>query len=208
MLRDAHIIVAKSPPSRHGMERNRSVDGRLQKCEDAMARKTQKESDKVVIWTRRTGRQPGQPVPTVATRGRLDHGIFAFRMFGEEEKTLFSEIINAFLEEFKLNQSVDFVQLELVGIYSLQLMRAVSQEKWDAAERVDRMLRHHLDDLKMTKRAREGDGTPESRVSPLALAMNLLERAKARRAEETVAEADTTPETVQRTGGHEAEEHA
>jgi len=30
----------------------------------------------------------------------------------------------------------------------------------------------------------EGDGEPESRVSPLALAMNLLERAKARQAEE------------------------
>jgi len=64
---------------------------------------------------------------------------------------------------------------------------------------VDRMLRNHLEALKLTKKAREGDGVPESRVSPLALAMNLLERAKARQAEEAVAEADTTPQKVQRT---------
>jgi len=180
----------------------------LQKREDGMASKNQTEQKRLETWTRHTGRQPGEHANAKAITGRLDHGIFAFRIFGEDEKALFSEIINAFLEEFKLNHSVDFVQLELVGIYSLQLMRAIAQEKWDAAERVDRMLRHHLDALKVTKKAREGDGPAESRTSPLSLAMSLLERAKARQAEEESADAEKTPESLQRTSGDRREDHA
>lgn len=173
-----------------------------------MARKNQTEQQGVDIWKRQTGRQPGDPPAATAIAGRLDHGIFAFRMFGEEEKALFSEIINAFQEEFKLNHSVDFVQLELVGIYSLQLMRAVARENWEAAERVDRMLRRHLDDLKVTKKAREGDGPAENRTSPMALAMSLLERAKARQVEEVAADSEKTPETLQRTSEETGEAHA
>ncbi|HEY3377655.1 MAG TPA: hypothetical protein VGL77_09200 [Armatimonadota bacterium] len=180
----------------------------LQKSEDGMARNNQTEQKGVETWVRHTGRQPGERPDARAIVGRLDHGIFAFRIFGEDKKKIFSEIIDAFLEEFTLNRSVDFVQLELVGIYSLQLIRAIAQEKWEAAERVDRMLRHHLDDLKVTKRAREGDGASESRTSPLALAMSLLERAKARQAEEETADAEKTPETLQRTSGESDEAHA
>lgn len=173
-----------------------------------MGCKNKIEEKALETWKRHTGREPGEPPVTNAIRGRLDHGIFAFRMFGEEEKVLFSEIINAFQEEFKLNRSADFVQLELVGIYSLQLMRAVARENWEAAERVDRMLHRHLDDLKVTKKAREGDGPTESRTSPMALAISLIERAKARQAEEEVVDAEKTLETLQRTVAGESEEHA
>ncbi len=180
----------------------------LQKSEDGMAHKNQTEQKGVDTWMRHTGRQPGERPDARAITGRLDHGIFAFRIFGEDEKKIFSEIIDAFMDEFQMNRSVDFVQLELVGIYSLQLIRAVAQEKWEAAERVDRMLRHHLDDLKVTKRAREGDGPAENRTSPMALAMSLLERAKARQAEEETADAEKTPESLQRTSGETNEAHA
>lgn len=168
------------------------------------------EAERLERWKRSTGRQPGDPPPVKhAISGTLEHGIFAFRMLGEEEKALFSDIIATFQEEFKLNHSVDFVQLELSGIYCLQLVRAIMAENWEAAERIDRLLRHHLDDLKVTKRAREGDGTPESRTSPLSLAMSLLERAKARKAEEQVAaEDEKTPDSLQRTSGNAGEEHA
>jgi len=175
-------------------------------------RKRKENPARMKTWTSHTNRQPGTPPPAKAIPGRLDHGIFAFRIFGEEERQLFNEIIAAFYEEFSLNHSVDFVQLEYVGIYSLQLMRAIAQEKWDAAERVDRMLRNHLEALKLTKKAREGDGQPESRTTPLSLAMSLLERAKARHAEEQAdaeaAEAVETPESLPRTPAEDTEDHA
>jgi len=175
-------------------------------------RVTRREQQDVERWSRNADRQPGTPPKAKAVSGPLQHGVFAFRIFGEDERQLFNEIIGAFYEEFALNHSVDFVQLEYVGIYSLQLMRAIAQEKWDAAERVDRMLRGHLEALKLTKKAREGDGQPESRTTPLSLAMSLLERAKARHAEEQAdAEAaapDETPETLPRTPAEETEEHA
>ncbi|MHB9023453.1 MAG: hypothetical protein ACYC7E_04680 [Armatimonadota bacterium] len=173
------------------------------------------EAERLGRWTRSTGRQPGDPPPVKrALSGPLEHGIFAFRMLGEEEKVLFSEIIASFLDEFKLNHSVDFVQLELSGIYCLQLVRAIMAENWEAAERIDRLLRHHLDDLKVTKRAREGDGAVDARMSPMDIALSLLARAKARQAEEAAEAADAeastekTPETVQRTPGDDVETHA
>ena len=49
------------------------------------------------------------------------------------------------------------MQVELVAVYFLKLGRAQEAGDWDAAERLDRMIRCHLKDLKATKIAREGE---------------------------------------------------
>ena len=45
---------------------------------------------------------------------------------------------------------------ELVGVYSVKLVRAQIEGNTDAAEKLDRMIRCHMKDLKTTKIAREG----------------------------------------------------
>ena len=47
---------------------------------------------------------------------------------------------------------------------------------WDAAERLDRMIRCHLKDLKATKIAREGDAAQGPETTPAEWATALLEK--------------------------------
>ena len=46
------------------------------------------------------------------------------------------------------NKSSDFLQVELVGVYSVKLVRAQIEGNTDAAEKLDRMIRCHMKDLK------------------------------------------------------------
>lgn len=109
----------------------------------------------------------------------LKHGIFANRIMNEGELELFTAIIAQLEEDYVFNRSVDFIQLELVGIYFLQLGRAILAERWDAADTIDRMLRCHLKELKATKRVREGDGPIQPNTTPAEWATDLLERLQA-----------------------------
>lgn len=160
---------------------------------------------------RATGRKPGDktnaPHPY---RAKLEHGIFANRIFGAEEMALFTAMIDIFREETAFNGSGDMVQLELFCIYCLKITRALMAEQWDAVERLDRMIRSHMMDLKLTKKMREGDGPPEGIPSPLDYAMQLVERARQR--QEELAGTDEasakTPETLQRTAEETGEAHA
>jgi len=173
-------------------------------------------------WTRTTQRKGGEPTALAQVSRGLKHGIFAFRIIGEEEQLLFSELIEAFRKEFVLNQSVDFIQLELACIYGLQLFRAIAAQNWEAAERVDRLMRHHLSDLKSTKRVREGEGAVGEQISPAEWATELLERVRQARARGIVVEApvgevidaevsetpEKTPKALPRIPDEDSEEHA
>ena len=137
------------------------------------------DAEHIRAWQRGTGRKPGDtsnaPTPY---RAQLHHGIFANRIFGAEEMALFTAMIDIFREETAFNGSGDMVQLELFCIYCLKITRALMAEQWDAVERLDRMIRSHMMDLKLTKKMREGDGPPEGIPSPLDYAMQLCGTSK------------------------------
>ncbi|WP_157067785.1 hypothetical protein [Desulfosarcina cetonica] len=96
----------------------------------------------------------------------LVHGIYADRFLSPEERPLFENIIGQLYQDFVFNKSSDFMQVELVAVYFLKLGRAQESGDWDAAERLDRMIRCHLKDLKATKIAREGDAAQARRRHP------------------------------------------
>ena len=116
----------------------------------------------------------------------LKHGIFADRCLTPEEKLMFDSIIEKLHEDFQFNKSSDFLQVELVGIYSVKLVRAQIEGNTDAAEKLDRMIRCHMKDLKTTKIAREGEEPKGPQTSPAEWAAALLEK---------VAEAANAPGT-------------
>jgi len=169
------------------------------------------DAEHVRTWQRATGRKPGDetnaPHPY---RAKLQHGIFANRIFGAEEMALFTAMIDIFREETAFNGSGDMVQLELFCIYCLKITRALMAEQWDAVERLDRMIRSHMMDLKLTRKMREGDGPADGTPSPLDYAMQLVERARQRQQElaGTDEVSAKTPETLQRTSDDESEGHA
>jgi hypothetical protein len=106
----------------------------------------------------------------------LKHGIYADRFLSPKEKPIFEAIIAQLYEDFVFNKSSDFIQVELVAVYFLKLGRAQEAEDWEAAERLDRMIRCHLKDLKATKISREGERPKGPETTPAEWATSLLER--------------------------------
>ncbi|MHB9129754.1 MAG: hypothetical protein ACYDBB_01520 [Armatimonadota bacterium] len=162
-----------------------------------------------------TGRTPGgRSSPNSASRmNNMKHGIYASRFLTTDEQEIFEAMVDRFHEEYALNDSADFMQLELICLYFTQLGRAIALEDWQTAERLDAMMRRHLSDLKATKRTREGEATPGAQgMNAADWANQLLQRVKARKDEVDVAECKPgtkkTPETVQRTPAESGEEHA
>jgi len=107
----------------------------------------------------------------------LKHGIFASRILTPEEKELFDILVEKLYGDFQFNKSSDFLQVELIGVYSVKLMRAQMAGDTDAAERLDRMIRAHMRELKTTKIAREGEQPQQSQTSPAEWASALLDKA-------------------------------
>ncbi|MHB1001453.1 MAG: hypothetical protein ACYC27_19615 [Armatimonadota bacterium] len=106
----------------------------------------------------------------------LKHGIYADRFLSPEEKELFDKIIEQLQDDFIFNKSSDFLQVELVGVYFVKLGRAQETGDHDAAERLDRMIRCHLKDLKTTKITREGTEPKLPETTPAEWATALLEQ--------------------------------
>jgi len=104
------------------------------------------------------------------------HGIYADRFLLKEEKVLFDLLISQFEEDLVLNSSSDFLQVELAVASFIHLGRAIEADDVEAAERIDRMLRCHLKELKATRAAREGDGPMRPEITPAEWATSLLER--------------------------------
>lgn len=101
-------------------------------------------------------------------RNSLVHGIYADRFLAPEERPLLETIIAQLYQDFVFNKSSDFMQVELVAVYFLKLGRAQEVGDWDAAEKLDRMIRCHLKDLKATKAAREGVAVQDQETTPAA----------------------------------------
>lgn len=119
--------------------------------------------------TRRPGAQPGN-------KNALRHGIYADRFLTPEEKVIFDAIIEQLQDDFVFNKSSDFLQVELVGVYFVKLGRAQEAGDHDAAEKLDRMIRCHLKDLKTTKITREGTEPKGPETTPAEWATALLEK--------------------------------
>jgi hypothetical protein len=134
-----------------------------------------RDTDGMDRWHRNGGTQPGPGAP-VGNTNALKHGIYADRFLTPEERQLFDAIITQLHEDFVFNKSSDFMQVELVAVYFLKLERAQEAGDWDAAERLDRMIRCHLKDLKATKIAREGEEPKGSETTPAEWASSLLNR--------------------------------
>jgi hypothetical protein len=125
-------------------------------------------------WHRNSGaRRGGAPE---GNTNALKHGIYADRFLTPEERPLFDAIITQLHEDFVFNKSSDFMQVELVAVYFLKLGRAQEANDWEAAERLDRMIRCHLKDLKATKIAREGEEPRGLETTPAEWASSLLSR--------------------------------
>jgi len=66
----------------------------------------------------------------------------------------------------------------------IHLGRAIEADDVEAAERIDRMLRCHLKDLKATKTTREGNGPSQQGTTPAEWATELLERVARKKREQ------------------------
>jgi hypothetical protein len=122
------------------------------------------------------GSRPGPGAP-LGNRNSLVHGIYADRFMSAEERPLFEIIIRQlYQEDFVFNKSSDFMQVELVAVYFLKLGRAYEIGEWEAAEKLDRMIRCHLKDLKATKSARERDRAQGPETTPAEWATALVEK--------------------------------
>ncbi|HPG67001.1 MAG TPA: hypothetical protein PLO37_09175 [Candidatus Hydrogenedentes bacterium] len=110
----------------------------------------------------------------------MKHGIFANKCLNAEERASFDELIERLYQDFEFNKSSDFLQLELVAIYSVKRMRAQVEGNVDAAQKLDPMIRAHMKDLKATKIAREGDQLRGLQTTPADWATELLEKTGAK----------------------------
>jgi hypothetical protein len=118
--------------------------------------------------------------PPEGNLNAVKHGIFANQCLDDEERQFFDELIQRLYQDFEFNKSSDFLQLELVAIYSVKLMRAQAEGNVDAAQKLDQMIRAHMKDLKATKIAREGDQPKGPQTTPADWATELLEKTGAR----------------------------
>jgi hypothetical protein len=100
---------------------------------------TKKDEQNLDRWHRNEGRTDHDQAKSKAGAKEgnlrtLKHGIFADRCLTPEEKVMFDSIIEKLHEDFQFNKSSDFLQVELVGIYSVKLVRAQIEGNTQAAE--------------------------------------------------------------------------
>jgi len=115
------------------------------------------------------GAQPGNSFA-------LKHGVFACKFLDAEEKAIFDALMVKLRADFRFNESSDFMQLELAGLYFLQLARAHATGDQQLICQIDQLFRNHLKDLKVTKIAREGDEPRGPESSPAEWASSLLQQ--------------------------------
>lgn len=87
----------------------------------------EKDKQNLDRWHRNQGATQPPKDRRGAQEGHLNslkHGIFADRCLTPEEKQLFDVIIERLHQDFQFNKSSDFIQVELVGVYSVKLVRA------------------------------------------------------------------------------------
>ncbi len=149
-----------------------SNNNRIEEIEDRVG---SEDLARVERWERNGEVRRGPGAPQGNTNA-LKHGVYADRFLSPEERPIFDAIIAQLQDDFVFNKSSDFIQVELVAVYFLKLGRAHEAGDYEAAERLDRMIRCHLKDLKTTKITREGTEPTEPRTTPAEWATALLEK--------------------------------
>lgn len=142
-----------------------------------------KEKIQLDCFHRSEAAVPERMQPNPNSLAHIKHGVLANSILSIQERDLFYGLIARFEKDYELNESADFMQVELVTLYFLQLGRAIKVKDWENAERIDRTMRGHLREMKATKRGREGDTVPASTMqSPAEYATAILERVAAAQA--------------------------
>lgn len=118
------------------------------------------------------------PDPDMRIVSALKNGVMASRLLDNNERDVFYALIERFYAEYTLNTSADFMEVELVNLLFIQFFRAVQAADWDAAHKIDSMLRAHLREMKASKRSREGDETQRQMVSAGEWTADLLAKAR------------------------------
>lgn len=118
-------------------------------------------------------------LPNDGAVAALKHGVLANQLLDQEERRVFYALIERFEADFTLNTSADYMEVELVTLYFIQLFRAVRAEEWESVQRIDGMLRSHLREMKASKRSRESDETQRQTLSAGEWTADLLAKAQA-----------------------------
>jgi hypothetical protein len=135
----------------------------------------------------------------------MTHGAYVERILNKDEQRHFDAIVARLRKDFVLNDSSDGLAVEALAMAFIRYCRAMKDGNADAAERLDRIVRAHLKDLKATKLTREGEGQ-EIKTTPADWATALLEKVreagkrpgrKARKKRKEAADAPRTPEEPQ-----------
>jgi hypothetical protein len=124
-------------------------------------------------------------------------GIFASRLFGDDELQEWTAIYQSIIEAGKLTNFIDTMQAEMAAIYAVRWRRAVQAEELKAAELLHNAIRNILDDLLATKKGREHDPGLRAQETPAEVMRQFVERARERMAENAKTIADNTGDEVQ-----------
>ncbi len=160
------------PEPRFGTTSERTMVDTAKQNDGHLNKKDEMHLDR---WQRNSGAERKHGAPE-GNLNSMRHGIYANRFLADDEKPLFETTIGQLYQDFVFNKSSDFMQVELVAVYFLKLGRAQEAGDWDAAEKLDRMIRCHLKDLKATKIAREGEAAKGPETTPAEWATALLEK--------------------------------
>lgn len=129
----------------------------------------------------------------------LKHGFYGKKILPEPDHPLFDKIVAKLYHDFQFNSSSDFLQIELLAVYYLKMGQVQESGNMDAAERLDRMIRNHMKDLKATRISRDGEVTDGNRgVAPADIVSFLLIEHKKKKAA-SQKKADGQPGTKKKT---------
>ena len=108
-----------------------------------------KNTKKISEGKRKPGAQPGNS-------NAITHGIYANRLLAKEQE-IFSQLIGAFLEGFRIRDSAGQIQAELLAVHTVKMFRALCVKNFPAVERLDRIIRANYKAIKKPKRPRRKD---------------------------------------------------
>ena len=170
----------RNPPPPPNLDRG---DQSSMPTDSRAARRARKKIDRceekiLERWDRLTSEQKRGPGAPKGNQNARKLGLYVSSFLTEDEAPLFDAILERLHADFVFNKSSDLMQAELVAVYFLRLARAQTVGDFDAAQKLDQMIRAHLRDLKTTKLAREGDQPKGPDTSPAEWATKLLEKAK------------------------------
>ena len=101
---------------------------------------------------------------------------YTIQFLSTEEQHVFQGIFEHLQSDFGFQKSSDLMQVELTSNYYVKLVQAQASGDWETVERIDRMIRGHLKDLKATKITRPEIEDAGIGTTPGEWATEILER--------------------------------